>query len=81
MFKRLFWLIIGAGFGFGMSFWLTRMVRERIARYSPDQISADLAGAVRGLGRDLRSAVEAGAEAMRDKEAELREKVETVPWR
>ena len=81
MFKRLLWLLIGAGFGFGMSFWLTRMVRERIARYSPDQISADLADAVRGVGRDLRAAVEAGAEAMRDKEAELREKVETVPWR
>ena len=81
MFKRLFWLLIGAGFGFGMSFWITRMVRERIARYSPEQISADLAQAVRGLGQDLRSAVEAGAEAMRDKEAELREKVETVPWR
>lgn len=81
MFKRLFWLIIGAGFGFGMSFWLTRMIRERIARYSPEQISAELAGAVRGLGRDLRAAVEAGAEAMRDKEAELREQVQTVPWR
>lgn len=75
MFKRLFWLVIGAGFGFGMSFWITRVVRERIARYSPEQISADLAGAIKSLGRDLREAVEAGAEAMRDKEAELREQL------
>lgn len=81
MFKRLVWLVVGAGFGFGMSFWVTRVVRERVARYAPDQISADLAGAVRGLGRDLRAAVEAGAEGMREKEAELRQQVQTVPWR
>ena len=32
MFKRLFWLMVGAGFGFGVSFWLTRFVRQTIDR-------------------------------------------------
>lgn len=75
MFRRLFWLIMGAGFGFGMSFWLTRFVRQTAARYSPERVSADLAGAIRGLGTDLRAAVAEGREAMREREEELRAEV------
>lgn len=75
MFRRLFWLIVGAGFGFGMSFWLTRFIRETAARYSPERVSADLAGAIRGLGTDLRAAVAEGREAMREREEELRAEV------
>ncbi len=77
MFRRLFWLIMGAGFGFGMSFWLTRFVRETAARYSPERVSADLAGAVRGLGADIRAAVAEGRAAMREREMELRAEVGT----
>jgi len=72
MFRRLFWLLVGAGFGFGMSFWLMRFVRETAARYTPERVSADLADALRGLGTDLRAAMAEGREAMRDREAELR---------
>ena len=72
MFKRLFWLIVGAGFGFGVSFWLMRFVRETVQRYSPERMSSDLAGAMRGLGADLRAAVADGREAMREREAEIR---------
>ena len=72
MFRRFFWLIVGAGFGFGMSFWLMRFVRETAARYTPERVSAGLADAVRGLGTDLRAAVAEGREAMHDREAELR---------
>ena len=28
MFRRVFWLVMGAGFGFGVSFWVTRVIRE-----------------------------------------------------
>lgn len=77
MFKRLFWLLAGAGFGFGMSFWLMRFVRETAARYSPERVSGDLAGALRGFGQDLRAAVAEGREGMREAEAELRSKLET----
>lgn len=72
MFKRLFWLLIGAGFGFGVSFWITRVVKETLARYTPERVGADVAASVKGLGADLRAAVAEGREAMRAREAELR---------
>lgn len=72
MFKRLFWLMVGAGFGFGVSFWLMRWVRETAARYAPERVSADLTSALKGLGEDLRAAVAEGRHAMREREAELR---------
>ena len=76
MLKRLFWLVAGAGFGFGMSFWVTRAVRQKMAKLSPENVSAELARAIRDLGKDLRAAVSDGVEGMRDREAELREAVE-----
>ena len=79
MLKRLFWLLVGVGFGFGMSFWVTRMVRQRVARYSPEHVSAELARALRDFGKDLRAAVAEGAEAMREREATLREELESTP--
>ena len=76
MFKRLFWLVMGAAFGFGVSFWLMRFVRETMNRYSPERVSSDLAGALKGLGTDLRAAVAEGREAMREAEADLRARIE-----
>ncbi|MGQ0616031.1 MAG: hypothetical protein ACT4PW_03430 [Acidimicrobiia bacterium] len=72
MFKRLFYLVVGAGFGFGMSFWAMRSIRQTIKRYSPERVSSGAAGAVRAFGTDLRAAVAEGREAMREKEAQLR---------
>ena len=72
MFKRLFWLLVGAGFGFGMSFWVVRAVRQTVERYTPERVSNDLAAAWRGFGQDLRLAAEEGRDAMREREAELR---------
>ncbi|GAC1317908.1 MAG: hypothetical protein NVSMB12_16240 [Acidimicrobiales bacterium] len=77
MFKRLLWLLIGAGFGFGLSFWVVRTVRETIERYTPERVSADLAGAMRAFGQDLRAAVAEGRTAMQEREAELRAELET----
>ena len=77
MFKRLFWLTVGVGFGFGMSFWVSRTVKGKMARLAPDNVSAELAGALRQLGSDLRAAVAEGRDAMRAREAELR--AEIVP--
>lgn len=72
MFRRLFWLFMGAGFGFGASFWVMRFVRETAARYAPERISADLTGAIKGFGTDLRAAAAEGRAAMQEREAELR---------
>ena len=77
MFKRLFWLMTGAGLGFGMSFWIMRMVRETVERYSPQRLSSELSQAARGVGLDVRQAVAEGREAMRQHEAELRAQVAT----
>jgi hypothetical protein len=72
VFKRLFWLIVGASFGFGMSFWMVRTVKETMERYSPERLSGDLAGALRAFGADLRAAAEEGRQAMKEHEAALR---------
>jgi len=76
VFRRLFWLMLGVGFGFGMSFWVMRFVKETAARYSPERVSADFTGALKGLGTDLRLAVADGREAMHEREAQLRADVE-----
>lgn len=81
MLKRVFWLFMGAGFGFGMSFWITKAIRDRMAKFSPENVSAELGKAVRDLGKDLRAAVSEGASAMRDREAQLREVVGSPPAR
>jgi hypothetical protein len=77
MFRRLFWLVIGAGFGFGVSFWVMRFVRQTVERYSPERVSDDLASAIRAFGQDLRAAAAEGRLAMREREEELRAAVET----
>jgi hypothetical protein len=77
VFKRLFWLMMGAGLGFGMSFWIMRTVRETVERYSPHRISSDLSEAARAVGVDVRQAVADGRDAMRAHEAELRAQVDT----
>jgi hypothetical protein len=65
VFKRVFWLVTGASFGFGSSFWLMRAFRRTVDRYRPTAVVARLEG-------DVRAAVEEGRTAMRDREAELR---------
>ena len=58
MFRRLFWLVMGAAFGFGVSFWLTRFVKETVERYSPERVSGNMADALKAFGTDLRAAVD-----------------------
>jgi hypothetical protein len=76
MFKRLFWLCIGMGFGFGASFFIVRAMRRTIVRYTPERVSGDLAAALGQFGRDLRAAFEEGRLAMAEREAELWGEVE-----
>jgi hypothetical protein len=66
---------MGAGLGFGASFWLTRWVRETAARYAPERVSSQVSTAVKGLGQDLKAAVTEGRVAMREREADLRGQV------
>jgi hypothetical protein len=75
VFKRAFWLVIGAGFGFGVAFFVLRFVRQAAERVAPDRVRADVAGAIRDLGRDLREAVAEGREAMREREEAIRAEI------
>ncbi len=72
MFRRIFWLFLGISVGLGSSLWVTRRVKRVAARYAPERLSNDLVASVRGLGHDLRLAVQEGREAMLKREAELR---------
>ena len=65
MFKRLFWLVTGVGFGFGSSFWVMRAFRRTVDRYRPTAV-------VSRLETDVRAAVAEGRTAMKEREAELR---------
>ena len=77
MFKRLFWIVVGIGFGFGVSFWLMRFVRSTMERYTPERVSTDTAEALKRFGGDLRAAASEGRQAMRGREAELRSELES----
>jgi len=72
MFRRIFWLFLGMGVGVGSSFWVVRRVKQTAARYSPQRLSNDLTDSVRGVGHDLRLALQEGRKAMLKREAELR---------
>jgi hypothetical protein len=65
VFKRLFWLSTGVGFGFGSSFWLMRAVRRTVDRYRPSAV-------VSRLEVDVRAAVAEGRVAAQEREASLR---------
>jgi hypothetical protein len=76
VFKRIFWLAIGLGLGFGLSFWFMRFIKETVDRYRPERVSQDLAGAISKLGDDVRAAVREGRLAMAEREEELRADVD-----
>jgi hypothetical protein len=76
MFKRLFWMLVGATFGVGASFWLTRAVKQTMERYAPTRVSNELSDAVRSLRHDLHAAVTEGRDAMRERESALRAELE-----
>jgi hypothetical protein len=72
MFKRLFWLTVGATLGFGSSVWITRTVKRTLHRLSPPQVSDSLLKSVKRTAKDLRAAMAEGRDAMQQREASLR---------
>lgn len=81
MLKRLLWLTIGVGFGFGMSFWVMRFARRQAARYSPERVAGGVTAAFRSLADEVQAAVAEGRRAMREAEADLRGRLEAPPAR
>lgn len=77
VFKRLFWLAVGVGLGFGLSIWLARAIRRTADRYTPESVAGRIADGLRDFGKELREAIREGRAAMTDREAELRERLES----
>lgn len=77
MFKRLFWFSSGAAAGVGGSFWLMRTLRQRVSRYAPDKVADNVAAALRNTREDLRAALAAGRDAMKEQESSLRAEFDT----
>lgn len=72
MFKRLTWMTMGTGFGFGLALWCRRAVRVRVERYRPAQLRRRIGVSVRGVGERLHAAADEGRRAMREREEQLR---------
>ncbi len=72
MFKRLSWMTVGTGFGFGLAVWCRRVVRARIRRYRPSQLTVRINRSVGRAGQRLRAAADEGRHAMREREEQLR---------
>ena len=71
--------MVGAGFGFGLSFWLMRFVRETAARYTPERMRSDLADSIRSFGADLRAAAADGRGAMAEAEDRITAELDGRP--
>ena len=61
MFKRLFWLLVGAVAGFSGSVWIQRRVKQAGDRFAPEQVQSD-----------VRAAWDEGRSAMQRRETPLR---------
>ena len=72
MFKRLFWMTVGAALGVGSSRWAARVMRRQRERWAPEQVANRAAGAVKSLRTELAAAAGEGLDAMRDRETRLR---------
>jgi hypothetical protein len=77
VFKRLFWLTIGASFGVGTTVWVGRTVKQTMNRLTPQRLSSDLVVTVRSKARDVKAALAEGRDAMHQQEAALRAQIET----
>jgi hypothetical protein len=71
--KRVFWLTVGYGAGVGTSLYAAHRVRVAARRMSADHIASRVTGTVTGTMRDVRAAVSEGRDAMRAREAELKD--------
>lgn len=74
--KRVFWLTVGLSVGAGGTEWARRKARRLRRRFSPPRLASDMAGALRNAGRGVSEAITEGREAMRQREAELRARLE-----
>jgi hypothetical protein len=80
MLKRLRWLMMGMGLGASASVWAQRRLKLWLRTYTPPEVAAraakrstEVAGRKAG---EVRTALAEGREAMRQREAELRDRMD-----
>jgi len=72
VFKRLFWLTVGAALGMGSSFWAMRTVRRTVARLAPEQVTKDVVSGAKSARAQVLAAIAEGRLGMQEREAQLR---------
>lgn len=73
--RRLFWLGVGAVAGASGTVWVERKVRSRLDALQPDHLVVLAGNRARSAGRSVVDAVAEGRGAMREREAEMRERL------
>lgn len=76
MFKRIIWMGTGMAVGAGGAFWAKRKVETTVERYLPEQVADRAVTQAKDLGRTVREAATEGRQAMREREAMLRQQVD-----
>lgn len=76
MIRRLFWLLVGVALGVAGSIWVVRTLRLRVFSSRGGEVALDVGSAARRLLDEVRDAVDEGRVAMREREAELRSRLE-----
>jgi hypothetical protein len=72
MFKRARWIAVGYGLGATTSYFAARRLRRTAQKYTPSEVANRVGATVGGTARHVQNAVSEGREAMRGREAELR---------
>lgn len=76
MIKRLVWFATGLATGAGAVVVLGRRLRRRVAELAPVKVAERGVQRVRSVSANLRGALREGADAMRQREDELRSRLE-----
>lgn len=79
--KRLFWFGVGTIAGASGTIWTERKVRSRIEALQPDHLVVSAGHRAKSIGRTVVDAVAEGRGAMREREADLRERLDLDPSR
>ena len=76
MIKRLTWWAAGAAMGAVGSGYAKRKVKKTVAQLAPSAIAGRGVGVVKDVAKDLKVAFGDGRTAMRERETELRDRLE-----
>ena len=74
--RRVFWVALGLGAGATAAVLVSRRMRRAREAIAPAAVAKEARQVVADLGQLIRESVEAGRQAMAEKEAEIRDSIE-----